>query len=112
MGGKVYAFADVFDAAFIIRHVLERIYAQHLPLVMLTDSKQLFGVITRASHTTEKRLMIDVAAAREAYNRYEISNVGLVKSEHNVSDGLKKPGLCTALDAALRLWKDVNPVKQ
>ena len=112
MAGEVYAFADAFDAAFIIKHDLERIYDQHLPLVMLTDSKQMFDVITRASHTTKKRLMIDVAAAREAYKRYEISNVGLVRSEHNPADGLTKPPICPALDATLCTGRDVNPVKQ
>jgi len=112
MAGEVYAFADAFDAAFILTHDLERIYRQHLPLVMLTDSKQIFDVITRASHTTEKRLMIDVAAAREAYNSNEMSNVGLVNSMHNVADGLTKPRLCSALDAVLRTGKDGNPVEQ
>lgn len=112
MAGEVYAFADAFDTAFILKHDLERIYHQHLPLVMLTDSKQMFDVITRASHTTEKRLMIDVAAAREAYNRHEISNVGLVQSEHNIADGLTKPGQCAALSAMMKTAKDVNPVQQ
>ncbi len=112
MAGEVYAFADAFDTAFILKHDLERIYHQHLPLVMLTDSKQMFDVITRASHTTEKRLMIDVAAAREAYNRHEISNVGLVQSEHNIADGLTKPGQCAAMSAMMKTAKDVNPVQQ
>lgn len=103
MAGEIYAFADAFDEAFIIKYDLERIHRQYLPLVMLTDSKQMFDVITRASHTTEKRLMIDVAAAREACNRGEISNVGLVQSEHNAADGLTKPGLCAAVDRVLRL---------
>jgi len=112
MASEVYAFAYAFETAFILKHDLKRSYRQHLPLVMLTDSKQMFDVITRASHTTEKRLMTDVAAAREAYNRNEMSNVGLVKSEHNVADGLTKPRLCSALDAVLRTGKDVNPVEQ
>jgi len=64
----VYAFADSIDVAFMLRHDLERMYDQHLPLVMQSGSKQTFDFITRASHTTEKRLMIDLAAAREAYN--------------------------------------------
>jgi len=112
MAGEAHMFADAFDAAFIIRHDLERLYLQHLPLVMLTDSKQIFDVITRASHTAEKRLMIDVAVAREAYNRYEISSVGLVKTEHNIANGLNKPGRCPALDTILRTGKDNNPVQQ
>ncbi len=60
-------------------------------LIMFTDSKQLFDFITQASHTTEKRLMIDVAAAREAYYRHEISNVGLIAGEDNIPDCLTKP---------------------
>jgi len=79
---------------------------------MWTDSKQMFDVFTRASHTTEKRLMIDVRAAREAYKRYEISNIGFVRSEHNPVDGLPKPHICAALDAALRMNTNVNPVQQ
>ena len=82
MAGEVSAFSDAFDAAYILKHDLERVYDEPLPLVMPTDSKQMFDVITRASHTTKKRLMIDVAAARDAYNEHEISNVGLVKSKH------------------------------
>jgi len=66
MAGEVYAFTCAFDASFIIKHDFERIYNQHLPLVLLTFSKQMSYVITRASHTTEKRLTIDVAAPREA----------------------------------------------
>ena len=112
MAVEVYAFADAFDAAFIVKNDFERIYDQHLPLVMLTDSKQTFDVITRASHTTEKRLIIDVAATREAYKRYETSNVGLVRSEQNPADVLTKPQVCGALDATLCMGMDVNPVEQ
>lgn len=112
MAGEVYAFANAFDEAFIIKHDLERVYKQRVPLTMLTDSKQLFDVITRASHTTEKRLMIDIAAAREAYNRNEITNVGLVKSANNLADGLTKPGFCQSLDDVLRTAMDQNPVEQ
>lgn len=112
MAGEVYAFANAFDEAFIVKHDLERLYKQHVPMTMLTDSKQLFDVITRASHTTEKRLMIDIAAAREAYNRNEISNVGLVKSANNLADGLTKPGVCQSLDDVLRTSVDRNPVEQ
>jgi len=33
MAGEVYAFADVFDAAYILKHDFERLYDQPLPLV-------------------------------------------------------------------------------
>lgn len=56
--------------------------------------------------------MIDIAAARQAYNRKEISNVGLVKSANNLADGLTKPGFCMSLDDVLRTSVDRQPVEQ
>jgi len=56
--------------------------------------------------------MIDVAASHDAYNKREISNGGLFTSEHNIADGLTKPGLCSALDEVLRTGVDRNPIQQ
>ena len=89
MAGEVYAFSAVFDQAYVIKHDLERILRQSIPLLMFTDSKQMFDVITSACHSTEERFMIDVAVIRAAYNSYEISNVGLIAVELNPADGLK-----------------------
>eukprot|EP00170_Pyropia_yezoensis_P004332 contig_17702_g4344 len=111
MAGEVYAFAIAFDKVFVIKHDLERLYKQPVPLTMLTDSRQLFDVITRASHTTEKRLMIDIAAAREAYNRNEISNVSLVKSASDLADGRTKPRFSQCVDDVLWTAMDRNPVE-
>ena len=87
LGGEIYAFADGFDRAFMLRHDLETICQTEIPLGIRTDSLQMFDVVTKASSTTERRLMIDIAAARESYTREEISTVGLVLSEHNIADG-------------------------
>ena len=112
MGGEIYAFAEGFDSVYAIKHTLEKVYRQVLPITVPTDSKQMFDVITKASHTSEKRLMIDVAAAREAYNRHDISNVGLVVSEHNIADGLTKLGNCKAPNRVMQTGYDKNPVQQ
>ena len=66
MAGEIYAFAEGFDCAYAIKHTMERIYGRRIPITMLTYSKQRFDVITKASQTTEKRLLIDIAAAKEA----------------------------------------------
>ncbi|CDF40899.1 unnamed protein product [Chondrus crispus] len=112
MAGEIYAFAEGFDDVFAIRHTLEKLYKRKIPITMLTDSKQMFDVITKASHTAEKRLMIDIAASREAYNKHEISNVGLVLSEHNIADGLTKVNRCKALEEVVKTGFDKNPVQQ
>jgi len=69
-------------------------------------------VVTKASHPTEKRLLVDIAAARQAYNRFDISNVGLIASCDNIADALTKVRGCGALDSLLRTGIDNTPVAQ
>jgi hypothetical protein len=69
----------------------------------MTDSKSLFDVITRRQHTTEKRLMIDVAAIRKGFRTRSIANIGLIRSAKILADGLTKRGICIPLH---RLLKD------
>ena len=106
MAGEVFAFSAVFDQAYVTRHDLQVVLNTTIGLTMYTDSKQLFDVITKAAHTTEKSLMVEIMAAREAYNRHEISNVGLVSGDSNPADGLTKPEICTQLDDILYMGKD------
>lgn len=47
------------------------------------------------------RLMIDVKATREAFERKEIDNVSWTRSEYNVADGSTKVANCEALDKVL-----------
>jgi len=51
----------------------------------------LFDVISKGYRTAEKRLMLDISTAREGFLIHEISNIGFVRTNHNVSDGLTKP---------------------
>lgn len=44
----------------------------------------------QTAHTIDKRLMVEIMAAREAYKRYEIFNVDLVPGDFNPTDGLTK----------------------
>ena len=104
------AFAEAFDAAFILKTDLQEVLYQPVPLDMLTDSKSLFDVITKNSSTTEKRLMIDIASARESYGRLEISNIGLVRSEHNIADAMTKPKKCAALNYVVTDGKLAHPI--
>lgn len=112
MAAETLAFVDGFDNAFLIKHDLERILARHIPLLMMTDSKALFDVLTRARYTTERRLMVDIASAREAYAENLISNVGLIRSEHNPADGLTKIDSNDALSRLLRRHRLDHPVEQ
>eukprot|EP00173_Palmaria_palmata_P001925 Plantae.Rhodophyta-Palmaria_palmata.ctg21584.p1 GENE.Plantae.Rhodophyta-Palmaria_palmata.ctg21584~~Plantae.Rhodophyta-Palmaria_palmata.ctg21584.p1 ORF type:complete len:118 (+),score=18.35 Plantae.Rhodophyta-Palmaria_palmata.ctg21584:31-354(+) len=69
---------------------------------MLTDSKCLFDVLTSNKNTKEGRLMLDTFAARQAYSRREIDNIGLIKSEVNLADDLTKMNGNGALSRAMQ----------
>ena len=112
MAAETLAFVDGFDNAFILRHDLQRMLGKGVPLLMLTDAKALFDVIIGSKYTPEKRLMVDLAAIREAYNERTISNIGLIRSEHNPADGLTKIGPNAALHKLLQTNTLQHPIEQ
>lgn len=90
MDGKFISFEDMSDVAVTLSKELGGLLVHLLPLQQLTDSKCLFEVISNGSRTSEKRLMLDIAAAREQFRTSEISDIGLVQSAYNLADGLTK----------------------
>jgi hypothetical protein len=112
MAGETLAFVDAFDNAFILCHELSKMLGADLPLLMMMDSRALFDVITRARYTTERRLMVYIAAAREAYQNRKMSNIGLIRSEFNPEDGLTKACPNDALMRLLTTNKIDHPIEQ
>jgi hypothetical protein len=102
LAGELHAFIDAFDFAYTLKRDLERMLEIEVPVQILTDSRSLFDTITTASYTMEKRLMIDVAIARDAFQCREISDVGHIRSECNPADALTKVKSCVALQEILR----------
>lgn len=102
LAGETHAFVDAFDSSFTLRHDLSEIVNSTIPLSLITDSESLFKVIVQSSTITEKRLMIDLQACREAYQEGEIDDVGWVKSGNNVADGLTKLGKAELVQKVMR----------
>ena len=90
LAAEVIAFSDLFDEAFVLKDSIEMEIANNVQLHLLTDSKSLFDIIRKKSRTNENRLMQDVYAARQIYKEQDISNIGFVWSNQNVSDRLAK----------------------
>lgn len=91
MSGEVIAFSDMFDIAITLSVELSDILGYRVPVQLMTDSKSLFDIISKGSRTSEKRMMLDIAAAREGFRDKAISDIGFIRSHKNVSDGLTKP---------------------
>ena len=75
LASEVIAFADLFDEAFTLSSQLEQALKRHMPIHLLTDSKSLFDIISKSSRTSEKRLILDRNATRQAYKAEQISNI-------------------------------------
>jgi hypothetical protein len=59
-----------------------------------------------------KRLMIDILAAREGFNRRDITNVCLIRSEHNIADAMTKFSSNRALHSLLKSHRVDHQVEQ
>ena len=90
LGAETFALADACDAAIVLQHELKGILKRTLKIRILTDSDTLFKVVIRNAATTEKRLMIDVKAAREAYNQGIIEDVMWIRRDYNLADAMTK----------------------
>jgi hypothetical protein len=90
MAAETCAFAEAFDAAFVLKHSLEKLLKRQIRLQLLTDSKQLFDAISHSTQTKEKRILIDIAALKQSFERHEISDLGLVAGRDLLADCFTK----------------------
>ena len=111
-GGEIYALADAFDVAYMLKNGLLSIMKLHIPLTMLTDCKSLFDVISKCSSTSETRLMIDICAVRIAYASQEISDVGFINTKNNPPDAFTKITKSEALHHIISTSSCDLPIEQ
>ncbi len=79
--------------------------------VVFTDSKCLFDTITKLSTVSEKRLLIDIAAIREAYTNGDLTNVAHVSSKFNLANVFTKANAdTTMLRELMKNGKIVHPI--
>ena len=69
--------------------------------MMLPNSLSLFKVLVNSPTMTEKRLMIDLADVRNAYEKSSIYFIGWIPTTLNIANGLTKLGLCPILERIL-----------
>jgi hypothetical protein len=112
MAAEVMAFADAFDASYSIKNDLQTMLRQSIPLLIMTDSRPLFDVIIRARYTTEKRLMVDLAAARQGFRKRDITNVCLIRSEQNVADAMTNFSANSSLLQLIKSHCINHPIEQ
>lgn len=97
LASELYAMVAGFDASCVLNHTIDRIMTKSIPLVIWIDSFSLYGCPVKLGTTKEKRLMIDVAVVRQAYQRREIAEIICIKGTSNPADAMTKTGCNSAL---------------
>ena len=82
------------DIAIAIKTTLDKITARleipQIPIVVCTDSYSLYECLVKLGTTKEKRLMIDIMALRQSYERRELAEVRWINGQDNLSDAMTK----------------------
>ena len=110
LASEVYGMMGGFDYGVTItstlKQITERLKMQKIPLILCTDSYSLYECIVRMGTTKEKRLMIDIMALRESYERREITEIRWINGKDNPADALTK----SSPNGALTRLIDTNEV--
>jgi hypothetical protein len=88
---ELYAMTHEFDAASIIKSIIQRILnIFFLSMILLTDSRSLYDCLVKLEITSEKRLMIDLMCLRQSYERRKITKIRWIDDNSNSVDARTK----------------------
>jgi len=102
LASEIYGAAGGVDTGFVvaetIRMVTERLGIVRVPLIICTDSYSLYECLVKLGTTSEKRLMIDIMALRQMYERREIDDIVWINGHDNPADAMTKASPNKALE--------------
>ncbi|CCE33822.1 uncharacterized protein CPUR_07750 [Claviceps purpurea 20.1] len=94
LASELYGMVQGADIAYAISTTLEAITGQlgipNIPTTMCTDSFSLYECLVKLGTTKEKRLMIDIMALRQSYERRELYEIRWINGQDNVADAMTK----------------------
>ncbi|KAF1935700.1 hypothetical protein EJ02DRAFT_460141, partial [Clathrospora elynae] len=102
LASKIYGMVNGFDIGIAITTTL-RMITEHLglaavPLIICTDLYSLYKCLVKLGTTKEKRLMIDIMALRQSYERREITEIRWINGDDNPADTFTKASPNRALE--------------
>lgn len=79
LNGVDLYFCKLFNALVYVRHDIGKIVGRPQTITISAGSKILSKTLVKSDNTTEKRLMVNIRAAKKAFKRIEIRNNGLFR---------------------------------
>ena len=81
-----------------VNQIMDQLALPMVPLIVCTDSRSLYECLVKLGTTKEKRLMIDVMAIRESYEREELAEIRWINGKDNPADSMTKVNATSALN--------------
>ncbi|EED18931.1 hypothetical protein TSTA_126390 [Talaromyces stipitatus ATCC 10500] len=108
LASEIYGLTTRFDhgitLASTIKMITDRLNLPTIPVVVCTDSYSLYKCLVKLGTTKEKRLIIDLMALRQSYEKWEIDEIRWIHGDDNPADAFTKANP----NGALRDFIDKN----
>ena len=105
LASEIYGIVAGVDIAIAIGSTIDIVMLQlklpPVPIVVCTDSYSLYECLVKLGTTKEKRLMIDIMALRQSYERRELAEVRWINGIDNLADPMTKAGPNKSLEKFL-----------
>jgi hypothetical protein len=94
LASEIYGIVAGADLAYAISltiaKVIEQLGLLAIPIVVCTNSYSLYECLVKLGTTKEKRLIIDIMALRQLYERRELYEIRWVNGLDNPADAITK----------------------
>ena len=90
-----------------LKIITDQLGFSQIPTIVCTDSYSLWECLVKLGTTKEKRLMIDIMALRQLYERRELLEIRWINGQDNPADAMTKSNPNKALEKFL----DTNCLK-
>ena len=94
LASEIYGMVGGVDIAICVATTLKtitnKLELSAIPVVVCTDSYSLYECLVKLGTTKEKRLMIDIMALRQSYERRELAEVRWIDGRDNPADAMTK----------------------
>ena len=111
LASEILAMTNGVDIGYALGETMDQIMGQlqqpPVAIVVCTDSFSLYECVVKLGTTKEKRLMIDVMAMRQMYERRELVEIRWISGPSNPADSMTK----TAPNAALASLVTTNEIE-
>src|ERR1700712_661422 len=94
LASEIYGMVGGVDIAICLATTLRMITSKldlpDVPVLVCTDSYSLYECLVKLGTTKEKRLMIDIMALRQSYEKRELAEVRWIDGQDNPADAMTK----------------------